>query len=77
MSTGMENGPLQGIRVLDMATMLAGPYAATLLGDMGADVIKLESFFGDDSRHMGPGRDGQRTAFMSLTRARISQTVSE
>lgn len=68
MSTGMENGPLQGIRVLDMATMLAGPYAATLLGDMGADVIKVESFFGDDSRHMGPGREGQRTAFMSLNR---------
>lgn len=68
MATGMENGPLEGIRVLDMATMLAGPYAATLLGDMGADVIKLESFFGDDSRHMGPGREGQRTAFMSLNR---------
>lgn len=64
----MKNGPLEGIRVLDMATMLAGPYAATLLGDMGADVIKVESFFGDDSRHMGPGRGGERTAFMSLNR---------
>lgn len=68
MSRGMEKGPLEGIRVLDMATMLAGPYAATLLGDMGADVIKVESFFGDDSRHMGPGREGERTAFMSLNR---------
>ena len=68
MSSGMQNGPLEGIRVLDMATMLAGPYAATLLGDMGADVIKVESFFGDDSRHMGPGREGERTAFMSLNR---------
>ena len=68
MSSAMQNGPLEGIRVLDMATMLAGPYAGTLLGDMGADVIKVESFFGDDSRHMGPGREGQRTAFMSLNR---------
>ena len=54
--------------MLDMATMLAGPYAATLLGDMGADVIKVESFFGDDSRHLGPDRAGERTAFMSLNR---------
>ena len=61
-------GPLEGIRVLDMATMLAGPYGATLLGDLGADVIKVESFFGDDSRHLGPGREGERTAFMSLNR---------
>ena len=64
----LSAGPLAGIRVLDMATMLAGPYAATLLGDMGADVIKVESFFGDDSRHLGPGRQGERTAFMSLNR---------
>ncbi len=61
-------GPLDGIRVLDLATMLAGPYGATLLGDLGADVIKVESHFGDDSRHLGPERDGERTAFLSLNR---------
>jgi len=61
-------GPLAGIRVLDLATMLAGPYAATLLGDLGADVIKVESFVGDDSRHLGPRRGGQRTSFLSLNR---------
>jgi crotonobetainyl-CoA:carnitine CoA-transferase CaiB-like acyl-CoA transferase len=64
----LSAGPLSGIRVLDMATMLAGPYGATLLGDMGADVIKVESFFGDDSRHLGPRVEGERTAFMSLNR---------
>ena len=64
----LPNGPLEGLRVLDMATMLAGPYGATLLGDLGADVIKVESFVGDDSRHLGPGREGERTAFMSLNR---------
>ena len=67
-SRDLADGPLSGIRVLDLATMLAGPYAATLLADMGADVIKVESTFGDDSRHLGPRRGDQRTAFMSLNR---------
>jgi crotonobetainyl-CoA:carnitine CoA-transferase CaiB-like acyl-CoA transferase len=61
-------GPLAGVRVLDLATMLAGPYAATLLGDLGADVIKVESHYGDESRHLGPERDGQRAPFVSLNR---------
>ena len=68
MNAATAKGPLEGIRVLDMASMLAGPYGATLLGDLGADVIKVESFFGDDSRHLGPEREGERTAFMSLNR---------
>ena len=63
-----NEGPLNGIRVVDMATMLAGPYGATLLGDLGADVIKLESFVGDDSRHLGPEKDGQRSPFLSINR---------
>lgn len=62
------NLPLTGIRVLDMATMLAGPYGATLLGDLGADVIKVESFYGDDSRHLGPERGGEHSPFLSLNR---------
>jgi len=61
-------GPLAGIRVLDLASMLAGPYAATLLGDLGADVIKVESFYGDESRHLGPERGGERSPFLSLNR---------
>jgi crotonobetainyl-CoA:carnitine CoA-transferase CaiB-like acyl-CoA transferase len=66
------NGPLAGIRVLDMATMLAGPYAATYLGDLGADVIKVESPYGDDSRHLGPERNGERSPFLSLNRNKRS-----
>lgn len=61
-------GALEGLRVLDMGTMLASPYAATLLGDLGADVIKLESPYGDESRHLGPEREGERSPFLSLNR---------
>jgi crotonobetainyl-CoA:carnitine CoA-transferase CaiB-like acyl-CoA transferase len=66
----LSRGPLAGIRVLDMATMLAGPYGATLMGDLGADVIKVESHWGDDSRHLGPERDGERSPFLSLNRSK-------
>jgi len=68
-------GPLAGIRVLDVATMLAGPYAATLLGDLGADVVKVEPRQGDDSRNLGPRRDGERAAFLSLNRSKRSMVL--
>ncbi|MBS0568255.1 MAG: CoA transferase [Proteobacteria bacterium] len=48
-------GPLQGIRILDLSRILAGPWATQLLGDFGADVIKVEKpGTGDDTRHWGP-----------------------
>jgi crotonobetainyl-CoA:carnitine CoA-transferase CaiB-like acyl-CoA transferase len=52
--------------------MLAGPYGATLLGDLGADVVKVESHYGDDSRHLGPERGGERSPFLSLNRNKRS-----
>ncbi len=67
---GDQSGPLAGLRVVEVSTMMAGPYAATLLGDLGADVIKVESHYGDDSRHLGPGIGGERSAFLSLNRSK-------
>ena len=67
-----STGPLEGLRVLDVATMLAGPYGATLLGDLGADVIKVESPYGDDCRHLGPERNGERGPFIGLNRNKRS-----
>lgn len=54
-----RSGPLVGVRVLDIATVIAGPLASTLLGDMGADVLKVEiPGAGDHIRHLPPHKDG-------------------
>jgi crotonobetainyl-CoA:carnitine CoA-transferase CaiB-like acyl-CoA transferase len=63
-----RTGPLTDIRVIDAGNMIACPYAATLLGDLGADVIKVESPNGDDMRHLGQQRDGESGSFIGINR---------
>ena len=52
--TASVNQPLKGLRVLELARILAGPWAGQILGDLGADVLKVESPDGDDTRRWGP-----------------------
>jgi crotonobetainyl-CoA:carnitine CoA-transferase CaiB-like acyl-CoA transferase len=60
--------PLEGIRVLDMASILAGPYGATMLADMGADVIKIEPPRGDECRQFRPRAGLDSAIYVSLNR---------
>lgn len=72
--------PLQGLKVVDMARILAGPWAGQTLADLGADVIKIEAPQGDDTRRWGPPfveREGETTAayFHSCNRGKRSVAV--
>jgi glutaryl-CoA transferase len=71
------HGPLTGIRVIDLSTVLAGPYATMILGDLGADVVKVEPPEGDSTRRWGPpwvGEGPSRTAayYLAVNRNRRS-----
>jgi crotonobetainyl-CoA:carnitine CoA-transferase CaiB-like acyl-CoA transferase len=68
--------PLTGLRVLDFSRMLSGPFCTALLGDLGADVVKVETpDGGDDSRHFAPRREGESTYFMLVNRNKRSITL--
>ncbi len=70
--------PLEGIRVLDLTRALAGPFCTLMLGDYGADVIKIEiPGVGDDTRHWGPPFIGDESAyFLSINRNKRSLTLN-
>ena len=67
-----NKGPLDGILIIDLSRVLAGPYCTMVLSDLGARVIKIEPPNGDDSRNFGPFKDGVSTYFLSLNRGKES-----
>jgi len=72
--------PLKGLKVVEMARILAGPWAGQALADLGADVIKIEATQGDDTRKWGPPfieRDGDKTAayFYGANRGKTSVAI--
>lgn len=65
MHMSLENGALTGLRVIDASRVLGGPICGQILGDHGAEVVKIESPFGDDTRNWGPPYLGEVSAYFS------------
>jgi crotonobetainyl-CoA:carnitine CoA-transferase CaiB-like acyl-CoA transferase len=78
MGTPNLAGPLAGLRVLDLTRALSGPFATMVLGDLGADVIKVEDIWhGDDTRRWGPPFQGDDAAyFLSVNRNKRGLSVN-
>lgn len=68
---------LEGIRVLDFGRYIAGPYCATLLGDMGAEVIRIEKIDGSEDRYLSPVTPaGDGALFLQLARNKLGMTLN-
>lgn len=70
---------LEGVRVLDLSRVLAGPYCTMMLGDLGADIIKIEApSLGDDTRRWGPpfAKGGESAYFLCVNRNKRSLTLN-
>lgn len=71
-----NNGALQGIRVLDLSRVLAGPHCGAILADLGADVIKIEQpITGDDARFFNPFVNGESSYYMNMNRGKRGITL--
>ena len=65
-------GPLEGLKVVDLTTMVSGPVASMMLADQGAHVIKVEPLMGEQMRHIGPPLNGVASGFFSCNRGKES-----
>ena len=68
-------GPLDGVRILDLTSMISGPIATMMLADQGADVIKVEPLSGDLVRYLGPRRGELTATFISANRSKRSLAI--
>ena len=87
MPTDFANGPLDGVRVLDLSRVIAGPYVGRLFADLGAEVIKVEPPEGDDARRIAPRHDrgqswllhfsnvGKRSIALDLGKPRAAEVL--
>jgi crotonobetainyl-CoA:carnitine CoA-transferase CaiB-like acyl-CoA transferase len=74
---GESKGPLQGIRIIDLSMMLAGPTGSMLMGDLGAEVLKIEPLDGDETREAPPYYYGENSAyFWSINRNKKSVVIN-
>ena len=72
----VNTGPLAGIKVVDMSVMIAGPLAAMMLADQGADVVKVESpGMGDMMRHLGSSKNGMTGIYVNNNRGKRSLVI--
>lgn len=71
-----KNGPLSGIKILDFTHVLSGPFGSTMLGDLGADIIKIESPVGDSTRWaIPPSVSGESSYFFCVNRNKRSMVL--
>ncbi len=71
-----NNGPLSGITVIDLTAMISGPVCTMMLGDQGADVIKIEPLTGELTRKVGASKNGMTTSFLCANRSKRSLTLN-
>jgi crotonobetainyl-CoA:carnitine CoA-transferase CaiB-like acyl-CoA transferase len=69
-------GPLAGVKVLDLSRFISGPLCATLLAEMGAEIIKVERPGGEDSRHLGPSVNGMSLYTLNYNRNKRAVTLN-
>ena len=68
-------GPLKGVKIIDLTTMVSGPMGAMILADQGAEVIKVEPLAGDQLRHMAATHNGVNAPFYSCNRGKKSLAI--